>query len=166
MFSTLPLLLYRLTLLSVPTAHLRSIGNLPFSTQSKHPQILSNLLYILFSACTTMPADILTNLPVELLTSIIRPLDPLSILLCRQVHSNCKSCVDSLPEYKAYRTKVRDIVQQYRGDRGAKPHRWKLESAARLFDVVRWGVEVDYYLFVQLFLSYPKAMSYVSVLRM
>ena len=112
-----------------------------------------------------MPADTLTSLPFELLTSIICLLDPLSILLCRQVHSNCKSCVDSLPEYKAYQKKFQDIVERYRSARGVKPHRWNMESAAKLFDVVRGGVEVDYYLFVQLFLSYPKAMSYVSVLR-
>ena len=116
-----------------------------------------------------MPAKTLTSLPFELLVSIIRSLNPLSILRCRQVHSNCKSCVDSLPEYKAYQTKFQDITDQYKSEyrraHGAKPRRWTIESAAELFDLVRVGVEVDYHLFVQLFLNYPQAMSYLSVMK-
>ncbi len=113
----------------------------------------------------TMPADTLTRFPSELLISIIRFLDPLSLLQCRQVHSHCKSCVDSLPQYKAYRTKFQELVKQCPSTKGAKPRRWTIESAAGLFEIVLKGVEVDYYLFVVLFLKYPKAMSHVLVMR-
>ena len=76
-----------------------------------------------------------------------------------------KSCVDSLPEYKAYQIKSKEIIQQYKKTPGAKSRRWKIEHAARLFNVVREGFEVDYYLFTQLFLKYPKALAFVSVMK-
>ena len=112
-----------------------------------------------------MPVEVFTGLPVELLIYIIRLLDPLSILHCRQVHSRCKSSVDSLPEYKAYQKSFKGVMEQYRSTKGAKSRPWSLQSAAQYFDLVCAGVEVDCYLFAQLFLNYPKAMSYVSVMK-
>ena len=112
-----------------------------------------------------MPVEALTGLPFELLVYIIRFLDPLSIFHCRQVHSRCKSSVDSLSEYKAYQKSFKHVMDQYRSTKGAKSRRWSMQSAAKYFDLVRAGVEVDYYLFAQLFLNYPKAMSYVSVMK-
>ena len=121
-------------------------------------QLLSHLSRI------TMPPDRLTGLPSELLNPIIHLLDPLSILRCRQVHSRYKSCIDSLAEYQAYQTKFHDIIEQHRNTHEAKPHRWTIERAAKLFDFVRAGVEVDYYLFFEVLLRYPQARSFVSVI--
>ena len=98
-----------------------------------------------------MPVEALTGLPVELLINIIRFLDPLSILHCRQVHSRCKSSVDSLPEYKAHQKSFKGVMGQYRSTKGAKSRPWSMQSAAQHFDPVRAGVEVDYFLFAQLF---------------
>lgn len=114
---------------------------------------------------TTMPPHRLTGLPYELLNLILRLLDPLSILHCRRVHSRYRrSCIDSLPEYQAYQTKFQDIMEQHRNTRDAKPPRWTIERAAELFDVVRADIEVDYYLFFRVLLSYPQARSFVSVI--
>ena len=117
------------------------------------------------SIIITMPPDRLTGFPTELLITIIRLLDPLSTLRCRQVNSRCKSCVDSLSEYKAYQTKFQDIIKEHRSIRNSKPPRWTIERAAKLFGVVRAGIPVDYYLFVKVLLKYPQLESYISMIE-
>lgn len=124
-----------------------------------------SILYYGMENRVIMQPDRLTGFPFELLISIIHLLDPLSILHCRQLHSRYKSCVDSLPEYQAYQTKFQDIIEQYRSTHDGRPRRWTLERAAEFFEVVRVGVEIDYYVFVEVLLSYPQAKSYVSVIR-
>ena len=139
----------------------------PSSTTLRTIQYIENYILPLQlpQGSSIMPVEALTGLPVELLVYIIRLLDPLSILHCRQVHSRCKSSVDSLPEYKVYQKSFKAVMEQYKSTKGAKSRQWSMQSAAHYFDLVRAGVEVDYHLFVQLFLNYPKAMSYVSVMK-
>ena len=96
-----------------------------------------------------MSADILSGFPLELLTSIIRLLDPLSALHCRQVHSHYKSCVDALPEYGIYWKGFQGIIELYRNVHGTKPPRWTMNNVAELFDIVRVVGEVDYYFYVE-----------------
>ena len=113
-----------------------------------------------------MPADILLGLSLKSLIFIIRLLETLSILQCRQVHSKCKSCVDQPAEYNPYQRRLQDIIEHYRSAHDAKQHRWIMESPSKHFHIVCGGDEVDHYLFLQPFrLSYPKAMSCVSVIR-
>ena len=152
------------TRISTPRSDFHNLG-LTFRTPSTHNQTFPSSFHCERRSARTMSADILSKFPLELLTSIIRFLDPLSALHCRQLHSRYKSCVDALPEYRVYRNKFQGIIELYRNLHGKKPPRWTIENAAGLFDTVRVGDEVDDYLYVGLFLSYPQARSYVSVMR-
>ncbi len=105
-----------------------------------------------------MQPDHLAPLPFELLPPIISNLDSLTLLCCREVNSCIKACVDSLPEYEAYQTKFKAIIQKY--EEGQKPRQGRvfgLARAAELFTVVRDGAVIDYELFFDILLNYPQA---------
>ncbi|KAF6229573.1 hypothetical protein HO173_011428 [Letharia columbiana] len=101
---------------------------------------------------TTSPDKQTHQLPIRTAhlhhSLLIPPLPPGSFAL--QVLCRLTSRIPSLSD---------NILEQYRSTHDAKPRRWTIERAAEFFDVVREDVEVDYYLFVELLLSYPRLRS-------
>ena len=80
--------------------------------------------------------DYLTDLPLEILQDVLRLLDSLDFLRCRQVNSRLKCGIDSLPEYGAYEKTQRRIMKLYHeGTR--KRGVWQPAGIRRFMDLMR-----------------------------
>jgi hypothetical protein len=83
-----------------------------------------------------MPQDYLTDLPLEILQEVLRHLDSLDFLRCRQVNSKLKCGVESLPEYRAYEETHRRTMKLYnKGTR--KRGVWQPAGIRRFMDLMR-----------------------------
>ena len=83
-----------------------------------------------------MARDVLTDLPLEILQEIIRHLDSLDFLRCRQINSKLKCCLKSLPEYRIYEETHNRVMKIYYKDT-RKRGVWQPAGIRRFVDLMR-----------------------------
>ena len=83
-----------------------------------------------------MPQDLLSHLPLEILQEMLRSLDSLDFLRCRQVSLRLKCGIESLPEYLAYKSTHSRVLNLYCAST-RKKGRWQAAGIRRFLDLMR-----------------------------
>lgn len=106
------------------------------SNPSPMPDSLACPSLCVLHICVGMPQDLLSHLPLEILQEMLRSLDSLDFLRCRQVSLRLKCGIESLPEYLAYKSTHSRVMKLYYAST-RKRGRWQAAGIHRFLDLMR-----------------------------